>query len=52
MIGKVIDGAEDGGTLDAMEAVEVDAKNRPKSEIRMTGVTVHANPIAQKAIGK
>ncbi|SPO27374.1 probable peptidylprolyl isomerase (cyclophilin)-like protein [Ustilago trichophora] len=52
IIGKVIDGAEDGGTLDAMEVVPVDAKNRPTSEIRMTGVTVHANPIAMKAIGK
>ncbi|GAC94508.1 hypothetical protein PHSY_002080 [Pseudozyma hubeiensis SY62] len=52
IIGKVIDGAEDGGTLDAMEAVDVDAKNRPTSEIRMTGVSIHANPIAIKAIGK
>ncbi len=52
IIGKVIDGAEDGGTLDAMEAVPVDAKNRPTTEIRMTGVTIHANPLALKSIGK
>lgn len=49
IIGKVIDGAEDGGVLEAMEKVPVDAKNRPVDEIRMNGVTIHANPIAQKA---
>jgi peptidyl-prolyl cis-trans isomerase-like 3 len=46
----VIDGAEYGGTLDAMEKVPVDAKHRPVHEIRMTGVTIHANPIAQRAL--
>ncbi|WFD38803.1 peptidylprolyl isomerase [Malassezia japonica] len=50
IIGKVIDGAELGGTLDTMEKVPVDAKHRPLDEIRMTGVTIHANPIAQRAL--
>ena len=50
IIGKVIDGADYGGTLDAMEKVPVDGKNRPIHEILMKGVTIHANPIAQKAI--
>ena len=45
-----IDGAVNGGTLDAMEKVPVDAKHRPVHEIRMTGVTIHANPIAQRAL--
>ncbi|KAJ1573894.1 hypothetical protein NDA15_006970 [Ustilago hordei] len=48
IIEKVIDGAEDGRTLDVMESVPVDAKNRPTSEIRMMGVTIHANPIARR----
>lgn len=50
IIGKVIDGAEMGGTLDAMEKVPGDAKHRPLEEIRMKGVTIHANPIALKAL--
>ena len=50
VIGKVIDGAEPGGTLESMELVPVDAKNRPIDEIRTQSVTIHANPIAQKAI--
>ena len=49
IFGKVIDGAELGGTLEVMEKVPVDAKHRPLDEIRMEGVTIHANPIAQKA---
>ncbi len=50
IFGKVIDGAEDGGTLSVMESVPVDAKNRPikGGEIKMKGVTIHANPIASK----
>ncbi|WFD32314.1 peptidylprolyl isomerase [Malassezia sp. CBS 17886] len=47
IIGKVIDGEE---TLDAMEKVPVDGKNRPLDEIRMQGVTIHANPIAQREL--
>ena len=41
---KVIDGAD--STLDAMEAVEVDKKYRPKDPIRINSVTIHANPLA------
>ena len=47
IFGKVIDGAEDGGTLEKIEAVEVDKKHRPKSEkILLQNITVHANPLA------
>lgn len=47
VFGKVIDGAEEGGTLDRIEAVEVDKKNRPKSEkIMLKTITIHANPLA------
>ncbi|KIJ51456.1 hypothetical protein M422DRAFT_65420 [Sphaerobolus stellatus SS14] len=44
IIGKVIDGAD--STLDAMEKVPVNEKNRPLQEIRLTHITIHANPIA------
>jgi len=44
IIGKVIDGAD--STLDSMERVPVNAKNRPFDEIKLTKVTIHANPIA------
>ncbi|EFP91476.2 Peptidyl-prolyl cis-trans isomerase cyp10 [Puccinia graminis f. sp. tritici] len=47
IIGRVIDGAING-TLDLMEKVAVNEKHRPVQEIRMTGVTIHANPIADK----
>ena len=50
IIGKVIDGAELGGTLETMEKVPTDAKHRPIEPILMKGVTIHANPIAQKAL--
>ncbi|WFD18782.1 peptidylprolyl isomerase [Malassezia caprae] len=50
IFGKVIEGAELGGTLEAIEKVPVDAKYRPLHEIRTRGVTIHANPIAQKAM--
>ena len=33
-------------TLGNMEEVQVDKKNRPKEEIRIERVTVHANPLA------
>ncbi len=47
VFGKVIDGAEDGGTLEKIEAVEVDKKSRPKGEkILIERVTMHANPLA------
>jgi len=44
IFGKVIDGAD--STLDAMEKVPVNDKNRPLNEIRLNSVTIHANPIA------
>jgi len=44
IFGKVIDGAD--STLDAMERVPVNAKSRPLNEIKITGITIHANPIA------
>jgi len=47
VFGRVIDGAEDGGTLEKMEAVKVDKKYRPKDEkIILERVTIHANPLA------
>lgn len=47
VFGKVIDGAEEGGTLEKMEVVEVDKKGRPKGEkIVVERVTIHANPLA------
>ncbi|KAF9648731.1 cyclophilin-like protein, partial [Thelephora ganbajun] len=48
IFGKVIDGAD--STLDAMERVPVNNKNRPLNEIRLTNVTIHANPIADAQI--
>ncbi|KAI6042582.1 cyclophilin-type peptidyl-prolyl cis-trans isomerase [Pisolithus marmoratus] len=44
IFGKVIDGAD--STLDLMERVPVNNKNRPLAEIKLTQVTIHANPIA------
>jgi peptidyl-prolyl cis-trans isomerase-like 3 len=47
VFGRVISGAEDGGTLDKMETVEVDKKGRPKEEkIVIKSVQIHANPLA------
>ncbi|WVQ96393.1 peptidyl-prolyl cis-trans isomerase-like 3 [Kwoniella sp. CBS 9459] len=47
IFGKVIDGAD--STLDSMERTPVNPKNRPLSELKLTGVTIHANPIADQA---
>ncbi|KAF9563179.1 cyclophilin-like protein, partial [Agrocybe pediades] len=44
IFGKVIDGAD--STLDSMERVPVNNKNRPLNEIKLTGITIHSNPIA------
>ena len=41
---RVIDGAD--STLDMMEKVPVNPKNRPTTEIRLNGITIHANPLA------
>jgi peptidyl-prolyl cis-trans isomerase-like 3 len=47
LFGRVIDGAEEGGALEKMEAVEVDKKYRPKSEkVILENITIHANPLA------
>jgi peptidyl-prolyl cis-trans isomerase-like 3 len=35
-------------TLDAMERVRVDEKDRPIVDIKIERVTIHANPIADK----
>jgi peptidyl-prolyl cis-trans isomerase-like 3 len=39
-------GDESMAVLSKMEEVEVDKKNRPKQEIRIENVTIHANPLA------
>ncbi|ELU40053.1 peptidyl-prolyl cis-trans isomerase-like 3 [Rhizoctonia solani AG-1 IA] len=44
----VIDGADT--TLDAMERTPVNEKNRPLHEIKVIGVTIHANPIAAASL--
>ncbi|RKO92628.1 peptidyl-prolyl cis-trans isomerase-like 3, partial [Blyttiomyces helicus] len=44
VFGKVIDGLE---TLDSLERIPVDEKNRPTKEIRLRSVTIHANPLAE-----
>ncbi|CAA7269581.1 unnamed protein product [Cyclocybe aegerita] len=48
IFGKVIDGAD--STLDAIERVPVNNKNRPLNEIKLTSVTIHANPIADAVL--
>ncbi|KAH8117979.1 peptidyl-prolyl cis-trans isomerase-like 3 [Phellopilus nigrolimitatus] len=50
VFGKVIDGAD--STLDSIERVPVNEKNRPLHDILLTDVTIHANPIADAAIAK
>ncbi|KAF8181328.1 cyclophilin-like domain-containing protein [Pholiota molesta] len=51
IFGKVIDGAD--STLDSIERVPVNNKNRPLNEIKLTGVTIHSNPIADsKLVGR
>mmetsp|Transcript_4306 Transcript_4306/g.7848 ORF Transcript_4306/g.7848 Transcript_4306/m.7848 type:complete len:169 (+) Transcript_4306:64-570(+) len=45
VFGKLIHG---NSTLDAMERVPVGKKDRPIHEIKITSVTIHANPIAEK----
>lgn len=45
VFGRVLEGWE---TLDNMEAVGVDGKNRPTEPIRIEKVQVHANPLADE----
>ncbi|KAH6913436.1 cyclophilin-like domain-containing protein [Coprinopsis sp. MPI-PUGE-AT-0042] len=47
IFGKVIDGLD---VLDVMERAPVNNKNRPLQEIKLSGVTIHANPIADAVI--
>ena len=42
---RVIDGSDT--TLDAIEKVPVDEKNRPIQDIKIKYVTIHANPLAE-----
>lgn len=47
VFGRVIDGADEGETLDNIESIEVDKKFRPKTEkVILKNITVHANPLA------
>ena len=46
VFGKVIEGID--STLDDMEEVEVDGKNRPRVPIVIERVTIHANPVADE----
>lgn len=47
VFGRVISGAEEGGTLERLEEVEVDKKYRAKSEkVIVERITIHANPMA------
>ena len=47
VFGKVISGADAGGTLEKIESVEVDKKGRPKGvKIIVENVQIHANPLA------
>jgi len=39
-------GDESMATLSKMEEIQVDKKNRPKEELRIERVTLHANPIS------
>ena len=43
VFGKLL-GGED--VLAAIEAVDIDGKNRPKEKIVIKNVTIHANPLA------
>jgi peptidyl-prolyl cis-trans isomerase-like 3 len=50
IFGKVIDGAD--STLDSMERAPVNNKNRPLSEIKLTHITIHANPVADAQLAR
>ena len=43
VFGRIIHGME---TLDAMESVPSDAKDRPLADIVLNKITIHANPLA------
>lgn len=48
VFGRVIDGAEEGGTLERLESIKVDKKSRPLEKIRILNITIHANPMATR----
>ncbi|KAK6537741.1 Peptidyl-prolyl cis-trans isomerase cyp10 [Orbilia ellipsospora] len=50
VFGRVIDGGEEGGTLERFEKLDVDKKHRPVEKIRILHTTIHANPFAVRAI--
>lgn len=45
VFGRLIEGWD---TLDKMEEIQVDKKSRPKEEVRIQQVIIHANPIADE----
>lgn len=45
VFGRVLEGWE---TLDKMEEVGVDKKNRPQQQIKINSVRIHANPLADE----
>ncbi len=45
VFGRVL-GDDSMATLDKLEALEVDKKNRPRQAVRIESVTIHANPLA------
>mmetsp|Transcript_34812 Transcript_34812/g.69394 ORF Transcript_34812/g.69394 Transcript_34812/m.69394 type:complete len:177 (-) Transcript_34812:197-727(-) len=47
VFGRVIDGWD---TLSAIERVQCNEKHRPLSDVRIEGVTIHANPLADQMI--
>jgi peptidyl-prolyl cis-trans isomerase-like 3 len=46
VLGKVIDGLE---TLDLLEKIPVNEKNRPVNQVVILDVIMHANPIAAES---
>ncbi|KAL3895129.1 MAG: hypothetical protein SGCHY_004883 [Lobulomycetales sp.] len=47
VFGKVIDGMD---TLDLLEKIPVNEKNRPTTDISILEVTMHANPLAAESL--
>lgn len=45
IFGRVIDGQD--STLDLIEKLPVNEKNRPTKECRIERITIHANPVAE-----
>jgi peptidyl-prolyl cis-trans isomerase-like 3 len=43
VLNRVIDGMD---TLDFLERMAVDTSNRPKQQVRIKSIKIHANPIA------